>query len=48
MDGKLHIAIDNGKTGFGNIAMINGAANERKRICQRLSLVPELMKQMKL
>lgn len=48
MDGKLHIAIDNGKTSFGNIAMINGAANERKRICERLSLVPELMKQMKL
>lgn len=48
MDGKLHIAIDNGKTSFGNIMMINGAANERKRICQRLSLVPELIKQMKL
>ncbi|MCM1158636.1 MAG: DUF3137 domain-containing protein [Bacteroidales bacterium] len=46
MDGKIHIAIDNGKSSFDGIAMINGAANERKRIRERLSLVPELMKQM--
>lgn len=48
MNGKIHIAIDNGKNCFENIAMINGAANERKKIYGRLSLVPELMKQMKL
>lgn len=46
MDGKIHIAIDNGKNSFNNISMVNGAAEARKEIYGRLSLVPELMKQM--
>lgn len=46
MDGKIHIAIDNGKNCFAGIQMANGVANARKEIYGRLSLVPELMKQM--
>ena len=48
MDGKIHIAIDNGKSIFEGIAMMNGAAAERKRIKDRLSLIPELVEQMNL
>lgn len=46
MDGKIHIAIDNGKSCFANIPMEKGAGEARKEIYGRLSLVPELMKQL--
>ena len=48
MDGKIHIAIDNGKNCFSGISMDEGAAKARTEIYGRLSLVPELMKQMEL
>lgn len=48
MNWKIHIAIDNRKHGFDNISMSDGAANARKTIYGKLSLIPELMKQMKM
>lgn len=48
MDGQIHIAIDNGKSLFEGISMANGAAAERKRIRERLRLIPDLVEQMNL